>query len=39
MLLAKGYGRFLLDVALVAIGTVQGDGYDLVPERARLTAW
>ena len=30
---------FLLDVALVAVGTAKGDGYDVVPQRARLVAW
>jgi hypothetical protein len=30
---------FLLDVALDAVGTVAGRGYDLVPQRARLVAW
>jgi len=30
---------FLLDVALHTTGTVQGGGYDVVPQRARLVAW
>jgi hypothetical protein len=35
----QGMRPFLLDVALVAIGTVAGHGYDVVPQRTRLTAW
>jgi hypothetical protein len=34
-----GGRTFLLDVALDAVGTTQGLGYDVVPQRARLTAW
>jgi hypothetical protein len=30
---------FLLDVALDAVGTVRGAGYDVVPQGARLVAW
>jgi hypothetical protein len=34
-----GTRTFLLNVVLDAVGTVQADGYDLVPQHARLTAW
>ena len=35
----QGTRPFLLDVALDAVGTVAGRGYDVVPQRARLVAW
>ena len=35
----QGIRPFLLDVALDAIGTVRGLGYDVVPQRARVVAW
>ena len=35
----QGIRPFLIDVALGAIGTVRGAGYDVVPQRARLTSW
>jgi hypothetical protein len=35
----QGLRPFLLDVALDAVGTVRGGGYDVVPQRARLVAW
>jgi hypothetical protein len=35
----QGVRRFLLDVVLEAVGTVQGAGYGVVPKRARFVAW
>jgi hypothetical protein len=35
----QGVRPFSLDVVLEAAGTVQGHGYDVVPQRARLVAW
>jgi hypothetical protein len=35
----QGIRPFLLDVLLDAIGTVQGVGYAVAPQRARLVAW
>jgi hypothetical protein len=35
----QGMRPFLLDVVLDAVGTVQGVGYGVAPQRARLTAW
>jgi hypothetical protein len=29
----------LIDVQVDAVGTAQGLGYDVVPQRARLVAW
>ncbi len=34
-----GTQTFALDVALRALGTPQGSGYDVTPQDARLTAW
>lgn len=34
-----GMRTFALDVELHALATVAGAGYDVVPQRARLTAW
>ncbi|HEV2356233.1 MAG TPA: hypothetical protein VGZ23_01255 [bacterium] len=34
-----GIRTFLIDVQVDAIGTVRGDGYDVVRRRARLVAW
>jgi hypothetical protein len=35
----QGIRPFLLDVALDAVGTVCSDGYDVVPQCARLIGW
>ena len=34
-----GTRTFAVDVEVDALGTVAGHGYDVVPQRARLTAW
>ena len=34
-----GRQTFTIDVKLQALGTVQGDRYEVAPEQAELTAW